>query len=435
MGNNIIKGEPSPLQKKSFKESNAKINIWEGAVRSGKTYISLWRFLTELREGPEGDYVIITRTYDSFKRNVLPLIESMIGIKDPKYLRGHRELHLWGKKIHVVGADDERAESKIRGPTFAGAYVDEATIIPESVFKMLISRCAMHGAKIFVTTNPDSPYHWLKTGYLDGNPDVKSWKFRLEDNPQLSQDDKDYLKRQYTGLWYQRFIDGQWVQAEGSIYDFFNEKDHVLNSPPSYTGSYILGVDYGTNNPCAFVLIGNDRHRGPLWWIEDEYYYDSKLHQRQKTDSEYADDLKEFIRGRPVHAIYLDPSAISFRMELLKQGVINLYEAENQVMDGINFVRKMMNDGTVKVCKNCKNVIHEFQSYVWDKNSIKTGIDKPKKENDHALDAIRYALFTHLFAKSGARLSAQDIDNMNQEALGYGKELPPFFQDTNFGMY
>ena len=168
----------SDKQLHSLCDSNSKINIWEGAVRSGKTYVSLWRWLKELTYGLPGEYCMITRTYDTFKRNLLPQLTRMIGA-DVRYYAGKREMVIFGKTIHIVGADDERAENKIRGPTFQGAYVDEATIIPESVFKMLISRCAMKGAKIFATTNPDSPYHWLKKDYLDENPDVKSWKLQL----------------------------------------------------------------------------------------------------------------------------------------------------------------------------------------------------------------------------------------------------------------
>lgn len=376
---------PSALQIKSFKESDAKINIWEGAVRSGKTYISLWRFITELSEGPEGEYVLIARTYDSFRRNVLPLLESMIGVKDVNWKGGHRTMNIYGKTIHVIGADDERAESKIRGPTFAGAYVDEITIIPESVFKMLISRCAMGGAKIFGTTNPDSPYHWLKKDFLEGNEDVKSWQFKLEDNPALEEDDKNYLKRQYKGLWYQRFIDGKWVQAEGSIYDYFDEKLHVIDFAPTYSTSYIVGIDYGTTNPCAFVLIGHDPNSFPNFWVESEYYYDSRVHQRQKTDTEYAEDLQKFLEGHPIKAIYIDPSAVSFRIELQKQGITNLYEADNNVINGIRFVSKNLNNGTLKICRSCTNLIKEFQSYVWDEKAAILGVDKPKKQNDHCL--------------------------------------------------
>ena len=418
----------SEKQRISLIESDARINIWEGAVRSGKTYVSLWRFLKALTYGVSGEYCLLSRTYDAFKRNVLPQLARMIGT-DARYYSGKRELNIWGKTIHIIGADDERAEAKIRGPTFCGAYVDEATIIPESVFKMLISRCAMGGAQIFATTNPDSPFHWLKRDYLENNPDVKSWQFRLDDNPELSEDEKGYLRRQYKGLWYQRFIEGLWVQAEGSIYDFFEEKIHLIDFPPGLPQYYIMGIDYGTTNPCAFVLLGVNFNKFPNIWVEAEYYYDSKTHQRQKTDAEFGEDLRRFIADRPVAAIYVDPSAASFKAELLKIGIQNLYEANNDVVDGIRFVAKYMDQGTLKITRNCKHLIHEFQSYVWDPKSTKTGIDKPLKENDHALDALRYALYTHFFGKDRSRLSAQDLDRMYNETRSGGVNLPAFFQD------
>lgn len=419
---------PSQKQIESINNSNAKINIWEGAVRSGKTYASLLRFLKEITYGPEGEYVMIAKTYGSFRKHILPQLFSLIG-KDPKFYAGRQEIVLWGKTIHLIGAADERAESKIRGSTFVGAYVDEATIIPESVFKMLISRCAMGNAKIFATTNPDSPYHWLKKDYLTDNPDVASWQFTLNDNPALSKEDKAYLNRQYTGLWFQRFIEGRWVQAEGSIYDHFDEKRHVIDFSPNYTPNYIVGIDYGTTNPCAFVLIGIDYDRFPNVWVQEEYYFDSKVHQRQKTDSEYADDFIKFIHGKSVSAIYLDPSAVSFRVELQRRGILNLFEAQNEVIDGIREVSDMLNNGMLKICRSCPNLISEFQSYVWDPKCLKTGEDKPLKQHDHALDAMRYAIFTSKIKTRRAGMKPQDLDDIERDAKGYGNELPRWFQD------
>src|SRR5215469_18227147 len=176
----------------------------------------------------------------------------------------------------------------------------------------------MGGARIFATTNPDSPFHWVKRDFLTNNPDVKAWKFTLNDNPELLEHEKEYLRRQYKGLWHQRFILGEWVQAEGAIYDFFEEKLHVIDFPLSRAAYYLCGIDYGTTNPCAFILIGVNHDAYPNIWVEDEYYYDSKIHQRQKTDAEYANDLSNFLKSRYVRAIYLDPSAASFRVELLK---------------------------------------------------------------------------------------------------------------------
>lgn len=418
----------SDKQINSFNDSDAKINIWCGAVRSGKTYISLWRFLKELAHGPKGEYCIISRTYDSFRRNLLPQLTHMIG-SECKWYAGKREMTICGRKIFVVGADDERSESKIRGSTFSGAYVDEATIIPETVFRMLISRCAMGGARIFATTNPDSPYHWLKRDYLDGNPDVKSWDFTLYDNPQLLDEERDYLTRQYKGLWYQRFILGKWVQAEGSIYDFFDPAVHVIEFPRSLAEYYIVGVDYGTTNPTAMVMVGVNRNSHPNLWVEKEYYYDSKVHQRQKTDSEYAHDLVRFIDGRAIKAVYVDPAAASFKLELFKQNVQSVLDAENEVIDGIRLVGDYLNNGDLKICKACNNLIKEMQSYVWDDKSAKTGVDKPKKVNDHAVDALRYAIYSHFFGKNRTSMTPKDVERNYREAMGGGNDLPSVFQD------
>jgi len=421
--------EFSQKQLDSLNKSDARINIWEGSVRSGKTYISLWRFLKELQVGPQGEYAIITRTYDTFKRNILPLLCRMIG-SDVKWYSGKREMNIWGKTIHVVGAADERAEQKIRGVTLAGAYCDELTILPETVFKMLISRCAMGGARIFGTTNPDSPFHWLKTEFIDNNPDVKSWQFNLNDNPEMTEGEREYLTRQYKGMWYQRFIEGKWVQAEGSVYDFFTQELHTIQfGHPSYEYS-ICGVDYGTTNACAFVLLTVNRSKFPNIVVEDEYYYDCKVHQRQKTDSEYADDLKRFIKDRNVRFIYVDPSAASFKVELQRSGFQNIYEAENEVIDGIRFVSKYLGNGTVKINRKCSHLIKEFQSYVWDAKSEKTGVDKPLKEHDHALDALRYALYTHWYQKDrDSDMKAHDWDRLYAETMAGGEDnLPAQFR-------
>lgn len=418
----------------SLHDSDARINIWEGAVRSGKTYVSLWRWIKELTYGPPGEYCMITRTYDTFKRNLLPQLTRMIGVA-AQYYAGKREMSIFGKVIHIVGADDERSEAKIRGSTFQGAYIDEMSIIPECVIRMLISRCAMRSAKIFATTNPDSPYHWLKKDFLEDNPDVKSWQFTLEDNPELTEDEKDYLRRQYKGIWYERFIQGRWVQAEGAIYDFFDTNLHVINFPPGPPEFYILGVDYGTTNPCAFSLIGINRSRYPNMWVEDVYYYDSRAKQRQKTDSEYADDLKRFIEGKLVKAIYIDPSAASFKLELSKSGVQNLYDAQNEVIDGIRLVSKFFSNGTLKVCRNCQEMIKEIQGYIWDPKCKKTGIDKPLKERDHLCDSLRYAIYTHFFGKEHSRMTAQELDRAYGEAMGYQPDLPAPFRDVPGGIY
>lgn len=419
----------------SIREADARLNIWQGAVRSGKSFASLYRFLHFLRFGPDGPLIIVGRTTRTITTNIIDPMRDILG-DYVKYWSGKGELNIFGRKIYAVSANDARAEAKIRGSTFIGAYVDEITLIPETFVKMLLSRLSMEGAKLFGTTNPDSPYHWLKRDFLDraDELDLRTWAFKLEDNPSLSKEFVKQIKSEYSGLWYQRFIEGKWVQAEGAIYDFFDPSIHCLDVPLSRASFYVAGVDYGTANPFACVLVGVNFDSFPNMWVEDEYYFSSKRAQRQKTDYEYAEDLENFLRGRNVKAVYIDPSALSLKVELLKRGFDNLYEAENEVLDGIRLVAQYLSQGTLKVCSKCKNLISEFQSYVWDAKSTRLGQDRPIKENDHALDALRYALYTHFFSKDGDGLSAKQLDRLYSESRGIGPDLPRFFQEPAQGI-
>ncbi len=411
----------SPKQIKSLNEANSRINIWEGAVRSGKSYASLWKWLEYIQNGPAGDLMMIGRTDRTIKRNLISELIKFLGL-DVKYYSGKGELHLWGRTIYLIGANDERAEGKIRGSTIAGAYVDEVSLIPESFFKMLLSRLSVEGSKLFGTTNTDSPFHWLKRDFLEKKEelDLSSWHFSLEDNPSLSQSFIKNIKREYRGLWYQRFIEGKWLLAEGTVYDFFDPAIHTIDHPNGMANYYIIGIDYGTQNPTGFALIGFNPNIYPNIWLEKEYYYDSKENFRQKTDTEFADDLKKFINGYNIEAIYLDPSAASFKMELRKQKISPLLDAKNDVLDGIRFQSMLLSNGTYKICKRCKNTIKEYGTYIWDPKSSQIGIDKPLKENDHLMDAQRYALYSHFFNYSDSdSLSPERIREMKMKHLGY----------------
>ena len=409
----------SEKQKIALKESNARLNFLIGSVRSGKTFISLIRWLEYIQHAPEGNLLMVGRTSTTIKHNIIDEIANLIGL-DAKYYIGKQELNLWGRRIYLVGASDERAEQKIRGISAAGAYVDEMTLIPESFFTMLLSRLSIPEAKLFGTSNPDSPFHWLKKDYIEraNELNIKIFNFNLEDNPSLTADFKNALKKEYRGLWYKRYIDGLWCLAEGAIYDFFDEKLHCIDYAPGFAKEYCVGVDYGTTNPCAFVLVGRNTSHYPNMWIEKEYYYDSSEHNRQKTDSEYADDLKKFIEGYSIAAIYVDPSAASFKLECQRQGIRNIYDADNEVLDGIRFVSSLFINGTLKICRSCVNLIKEMQSYVWDSKSKNLGVDKPLKTNDHILDGLRYCLSTR-YGKNispESRMTEERIARLKYEA-------------------
>lgn len=416
----MILQDLSSKQLQSFREADARINIWEGSVRSGKSHASIIRFLDFIIHGPQGMLIAIGKTNTAIKRNFVDPLLDMLGL-DVKYYAGKQEMHLYGKTIVLVGANDERAEGKIRGNTYAGAYVDELTLLPESFFTTLLARLSIEGAKLFATTNPDSPFHWLKKNYLDRMEllDLKRFYFKLEDNPSLTDTFKNNLKQEFRGLWYKRFIDGEWVLAEGAIYDFFDERIHCLDFPPTHSQYYICGIDYGTNNPCAFILVGYDPNNFPNIWVEEEYYWDSKEHNRQKTDSEYADDLKKFLGNKNVKAVIVDPSAASFKAEMIKMGFQNIMDANNDVLDGIRFTSKMLSNGTLKICKSCKNLIKEIQTYVWDEKSIKLGEDKPLKQNDHILDGLRYTCLTW-FAPIYNGTGEMDVEQYRRWKADYG---------------
>jgi len=412
--------EMSPKQKQSLRESDARINVWVGAVRSGKTYSSIWRFIEYIKDGPPGDLMIIGKSLDTVKRNILSELYNFLGV-DVRYYGGDRYINLWGRKIWVVGANDERAVQKIQGSTLSGAYVDEAALIPESFWVMLMSRLSPPGAKVFATTNPDSPFHWLKEILDDNELNLKKWHFTLEDNPALDENYKKNLKKEYKGLWYQRYIEGLWVLAEGTIYDFFDPKLHVVPFVPSYRAKYyIAGIDYGTTNPCAFTLIGYNPDQYPNMWVEKEYYWDSVKEHRQKTDTEYAEDLLKFISDLPssLKNIYLDPSAASFKAELIRQGVRNIApETNNDILDGIRFVSGLLSNGALRIHGSCKNMIKEFGSYVWNSKSRERGIDEPIKRSDHLLDSLRYALFTHFGSNLGSenRMTPDKLKEMKRK--------------------
>lgn len=408
----------SPKQKESLCESKARLNLWEGAVRSGKSFASMIRWLEYIQAAPPGNLIMVGRTATTIKHNLVDEICNLIGI-DARYYIGKNELNIWGRTIYLVGASDERAEQKIRGSTFSGAYVDEATLIPESFWTMLLSRLSVPDAKLFATTNPDSPYHWLKQNYIDCEEiELKTWKFDLDDNPSLTEDFKTSLRQEYRGLWHRRYILGEWCLAEGTIYDFFDKPIHCIDFPPGQAREYIVGVDYGTANPSAFVLIGYNQNHYPNMWVEKEYYYDSKKHNRQKTDSEYALDLQDFIKDYPITAIYMDPSAASFRLECTRNGIRNIMEADNDVLDGIRFVGSLFTNGTLKITSACPNLISEMGSYVWDPKSKDLGVDKPLKQNDHLNDALRYALFSKFGSNLGSnnRMTSGRIDELRRQA-------------------
>ena len=413
----------SPKQIQAITESNAFVNIYEGSVRAGKSFASLIAFMDHLQNGPDGNYIVCGKSERTVKMNIIDPYQQFTG-GVIKYNQGNGYFHMLGRKIYVVGANDERAEGKIRGPTFAGALVDEATLVPEGFFRMLLTRLTPDGAKLIATTNPDSPFHWLKHEYIDRHVGdtgyLKTFAFTINDNPSLSPEKIEQIKKSYSGLWYKRFIEGQWVLAEGAIFDFFDQSYHTRATPPSYAKYYVMGVDYGTTNPFAAVLLGFNDDVHPSIWVEKEYYWDSKKMGYQKTDQEYAQDLDREFGGYPVKIIYLDPAAASFEVELKRHNK-PVKQAKNDVLDGIRFMADLFTRGDLVICKGCHNLIKEVEGYVWDSKSIKLGEDKPLKQRDHAIDACRYALYTHWGGKGALKEMTREDHYRSSQQTQYAK--------------
>ena len=340
----------------------------------------------------------------SVYNNVLTDLFDLVGPRNYCYNRNTGQLKLYGTEWLVIGAKDEGSERYVRGLTVGLALCDELSLMPQSFFQMLLTRMSPEGARLYGTTNPDSPYHWLKTDYLD-NVDLRAknilWSdhFTMADNPNLPPEFLEAQKRLYRGFFYKRFIEGLWVIAEGAIYKDSWSEDLLYDRQDEPIGlrgqggyqQRIIAVDYGTTNPMVFLDIYDD---GRLFWVTREYYWDSAVEMRQKTDAEYADDLAQFIGPHGGAKVIIDPSAASFKAEMLKRGIWHV-DADNEVNEGIRITSMVLNQRLVRFCRqSAPRTIQEMQTYAWDAKAAQRGEEKPLKVHDHGPDAFRY------FAKS-----------------------------------
>ena len=411
----------SPKQNKSFREATHRFNIWVGAVSSGKTYSSLERLIYDLKNGPPGDAMIIGVNRTSIQRNILTHLYRQLGFPCPT--EKAQMSRLYGRDVWFVGAPDVSAVATIQGSTLALAYVDEATNLPEPFWKMLESRLRVPGAKLLATCNPEGPAHWLKKDYIDKpGLDLACWNFSLEDNPILDEAYKQQLKASYTGMWYNRYILGEWALSHGAIYDSFDHYNMYEKKPynPSY---YIVGIDYGTTNATAAVLCAINPNIWPQICVESEYYYDSAKKGRSKSDEELVKDIKDFIGYRNISAVYVDPAAASLKVAL-RHADIPVLDAKNDVIPGIKTVGKFIAGKNIVIHKSCPILTEQMQSYSWCSKSAARGEDKPDKTKsaDHSCDALRYAIYSAF---------PQGIFNHPDENISYDQLRRKVFQDND----
>jgi len=376
--------------------------VCDGAVRSGKTMaMGLSFFLWAMSCFDGQRFGVCGKTIASLRRNVLweilPRLEALGANWREKRtenlvtvtFRGHRN------QFYIFGGRDESSASLIQGITFAGVLLDEVALMPRSFVEQACARCSVAGSRLWFNCNPAGPGHWFYRSWIleAQQRNCLRLHFTMEDNPSLTEEIRARYQRLYTGVFYRRFVLGQWTQAEGRVYDFFGP-DLVKPVPGGEFDKWYISCDYGTVNPTSMGLWG--RQNG-VWYRVKEFYHNSRTALRQMTDEEYAGALENLAGSRNIAAVIVDPSAASF-METLRRRGWRIQKADNDVLGGIRLTSDCLKDGRMVICEGCSDCLREMDEYVWDLSS--GAKDRVKKENDHAMDDMRYFAATVLKERS-----------------------------------
>ncbi len=350
--------------------------IADGAIRSGKTVsmslsFAMWAMSTFNGQ----NFAMCGKTIGSFRRNVLFWLKLMLKSRGYSVIDRRADNLIIIRKgdtenyFYIFGGKDERSQERIQGIPLAGVFFDEVALMPESFVNQATGRCSVEGSKFWFNCNPDGPYHWFKvkwidksTGYLGkerveqirkkaaeegkdpGLKEILYLHFTMDDNLSLSEEIKARYRSMYIGVFFKRYILGLWAAAEGVIYDMFDPEKHVKNIKEFFqilvNGNRYVSCDYGTQNATVFLLW--NKGIDGKWYCIREYYYSGRDKGKQKTDAEYADDLKKWLDGTRIKAMIVDPSAASFIAELRKRGY-KVIKANNDVLDGIRLVGMLLN--------------------------------------------------------------------------------------------
>jgi len=379
--------------------------ICDGAVRSGKTLpMSLSYVIWAMETTNYGKYGMAGKTIGSFRRNVLFLLKIVLRLRGYKVIDKRADNMLIVRKgdienyFYIFGGRDERSQDLVQGFTSCGFFFDEVALMPESFVNQAVARCSEDEAKLWFNCNPEGPFHWFKLNWVDHLDDKNAFRihFGLDDNPSLSEKVKARYRRMFSGVFYDRFIKGLWVLAEGVIYSMFT-KDMVIKRVPRNVKivEKWIGIDYGHTNATAFLLCG--RGSDNKLYILDEYYHQGGEGSGGKSPRRYSNEffkwkIKNGIDGNPVRVkhTFIDPSAKGFMLQLHEDGERQVRRADNEVVRGIELVSSIIDNDMFRVLAHCKNTISELGSYCWDEKAQERGIDQPIPQNDHAMDALRY---------------------------------------------
>lgn len=372
--------------------------ICDGAVRSGKTLcmsVSFVAWAMAVFNG--GSFAICGKTIRSVKRNlVTPLLNVLydLGFEVVNKLSSNILEVSCGRvknTFYLFGGRDEGSAALIQGVTLCGVLFDEAALMPRSFVEQAVARCSVEGSKLWFNCNPEYPQHWFCTEWVKKTREKNLCyiHFTMDDNPSLSAAMLERYRKLYSGSFYQRYVLGRWVAAEGLVYPFMSDDKMLCDVPAGGFDDYIISCDYGTVNPSSFGLWGL---RGGIWYRTDEYYYSSRREGTSRTDEEHYQGLCELAGERSISRVVVDPSAASFIEVIKRHGKFHVVPAKNSVVDGIRQVSTALKQGDIKICRSCSDCIREFGLYRWESG----GRDAPLKEDDHAMDDLRYFVATCL---------------------------------------
>jgi PBSX family phage terminase large subunit len=363
-------------------EATHRWNIKCGATRAGKTYLDYYVIPKRIKRvrGLDGLIIILGNTKGTLQRNVIEPMQAIYGAGMVGDIRSDNTSFMFGEKVHCLGADNKKHVDRLRGSGAKYIYGDEVVSWNEEVFEMVKSRLDKDYSKFDGTCNPGSPQHWLKK-FIDSDADIFYQQYSIYDNDFLSEKVRSEMEKEHTGVFYQRYILGEWTLAEGLVYPTYTTvKPEEL---PTRFSRYYISCDYGTSNPCVFLLWGQ---HGRKYYLIKEYYYDGRMNP-PRTDSQHCAALVEFAGNLPIDTVYIDPSAASFILEVNNNTRLAVRKADNDVLNGIRETGKLLANGTILISESCTNLINELGLYSWNPDSNN---DEPIKENDHACDGLRY---------------------------------------------
>lgn len=366
--------------------------IFDGSVRSGKTLCMSIGFVSwAMTRFRDSSFAVCGKTITSVRRNLIEPLKAFMGAMGYSYSekisKNYIDIFMSGRKnrFYIFGGRDESSASLIQGMTLAGILMDEVALMPRSFVEQAIARCSVAGSKMWFNCNPDNPYHWFYREWIRKAEEKNTLylHFTMNDNPSLSSAIRSRYENLYSGVFYDRFILGKWTAASGVVYPMFSESVHTFESAPE-CGRFIVSCDYGTVNPSSFGLWGES---GGVWYRIEEYYYDSRKEGVSRTDEEHYDGLERLIGERSPECVIVDPSAASFIECIRRHGKYRVRPAKNDVLSGIRRVGDALKSGKILISKSCTDCLREFSLYCWNE---KSGGDVPVKENDHAMDDLRY---------------------------------------------